>query len=37
VLHGTGLPPQNPTLQTDLRDAYAKTQAGTQTVVRIEA
>jgi hypothetical protein len=37
VLHGAGLPPQNPTLQSDLRSAHAKTRAGTQSVVRIEA
>jgi hypothetical protein len=37
VLHGTGLPPQNPTLQSDLRNAHTKTRAGTQSVVRIEA
>jgi hypothetical protein len=37
VLHGTALPPQNPTLQSDLRNAYSKTRAGSQSVVRIEA
>jgi hypothetical protein len=37
VLHGTALPPQNLTLQNDLRKAYSKTRAGSQSVVRIEA
>jgi hypothetical protein len=37
VLHGTALPPQNPTLQSDLNKAYATTRKGTQSVVRIEA
>ncbi len=37
VLHGTALPPQNPTLQSDLRSAHSKTRGGSQSVVRIEA
>ena len=37
VLHGTGLPPQNPTLATDLRNSYTTTRSGSQKVVRIEA
>ncbi len=37
VLHGTTLMPQNPMLQSDLRNAYSQKRAGSQGVVRIEA
>ncbi len=37
VLHGTALPPQNPTLQNDLKKAYGTMRTGAMRVVRIEA